>query len=535
MDLYEKSLSVISDRVEKSLPSVNKTRSWMLIKEQYQEIIFDYCNKNIAETFFNSLSRKIFMTKGLNRDLEFFYLQPKADKEFCGSVIFKTYKSEKTTKDLVTKIINDTRFATGFNDFEKDIVYLTNELDLLLWPYIRDSKDYSIQVIKSCFFRNKVAYIIGRICVNSGYIPMLIPLYNDESGIYIDSVLFDAADINNIFGFYYSYFHVNVKLPNQLVNFLKTILPLKPRSELFNSIGFIRHGKTEFYCDLHRYVHLSKEKFEFAPGQEGAVMIVFTLPNYNYVFKVIKDKPCFVRSGALTDKTITKLQVKDKYNFVRNSDRVGRLVDTQEFEYIRFKIKRFSEELLHEFNLIAKDSISVSGDYVIIQHLYIQRKVTPLPIYFYNETDINSIRSIVIDFGYFIKDLVATGLFPADLFNSWNYGVTENNRIVLYDYDDIVPLQEVKFKEKPKPRIEYEEIMPEEDWIIADKNDFFLDEIEKFLGIPEPLEGIFRSVHGNLYSLDFWRKTTEKVLSGEVIDIIPYDRTKRFKYHSREA
>lgn len=535
MDLYDKTLRHLLDVVHKRLSGENTAQYWILVKNKYGELIADYCNKNIAETFFNSLSRKVFSTKGLNRDLEFFYLKPKADKESCGPLIFKSYKPGPSTADLLSRIIKDKRFRGGFNSLERDIAYAANEIDLVLWPFVRENKDYSIQVIQSCFYRNKVAYIVGRISVNSSYIPLLIPLYNDDTGIYIDSVLFDAEDIYNIFGFYYSYFQIYSKLPNQLISFLRSILPAKPRSELFNSIGFIRHGKTEFYCDLHRFVHLSKEKFEFAPGQEGAVMIVFTLPNYNYVFKVIKDKPLFLRSSAVTDKVISKTEVKRKYDFVRNSDRVGRLVDTQEFEYIKFKIKRFNEELLQEFKVIGTDSIFFSGNHVIINHLYVQRKVTPLPIYFQKENNINLIRNIVIDFGYFIKDLVAAGLFPADLFNSWNYGVTENNRIVLYDYDDVVPLNEVNFRVKPKPRIEFEEMSPEEDWITAEKNDFFMDEIEKFLAIPGPLEGVFRSVHKDLYTLDFWVQTKEQVLKGEVIDIIPYDRSKRFKYKSREV
>jgi len=536
MDLYEKNLAELLNKIRPVVSAENnKSRYWIRIKKEYAKILSNYCNKNIAETFLNSVSRKIFKTVGLNRDLEFFYLKVVEKKKPCGPIIFKSYRPETTTQELIKKIVKDKRFVTKFDNLDRDTQQVADELDLFLWPYIRANKDYSIQIIRSCFFRNKVAYIVGRICIDSRYIPILIPLYNDESGIYIDSVLFDEDDANNIFGFSYSYFHVDIKLPNQLIDFLRTILHDKPLSELYNSIGFIKHGKTEFYRDLHGFVHISKEKFDFAPGQEGAVMIVFTLPNYNYVFKVIKDKPCFTRSENLTNKIISKSQVKNKYNFVCNSDRVGRLVDTQEFENIRFKTKRFSNELLYDFRLIAKDTISISGNYVIINHLYIQRKVTPLPIYFFDETDINSIRQIVIDFGYFIKDLVATGLFPSDLFNTWNYGVTENNRIVLYDYDDIIPLENANFKIKPEPRNEFEEISPEEDWIIADQNDFFMDEMEKYLGIPRPLEGIFRSVHKDLYTLDFWKRTKEKVLSGEVIDIIPYDRAKRFKKQSREA
>ncbi|HEY6906355.1 MAG TPA: isocitrate dehydrogenase kinase/phosphatase AceK regulatory subunit, partial [Ignavibacteriaceae bacterium] len=432
-------------------------------------------------------------------------------------------------------IITDQNFNTQFEDFERDAGYVSNEVSLLLWPYIRCGKTYSIDIIKSCFYRNKVAYVVGRINVDSLYIPLILPLYNDSSGIYIDSVLLDKTDANNIFGFVYSYFLVNIELPNQLIGFLRTILSEKQVSELYNSIGFPRHGKTDFYRDLHRFVHISKEKFEYAPGEEGAVMMVFTLPNYNYVFKVIKDRPCFILSSKMTDKNISKAKVRYKYNYVSLRDRVGRLVDTQEFENLRFKRKRFSEKLLEDFNKAAKGAIEITGDYVIINHTYIQRRVTPLPIYLDQESNVNTLREIVIDFGYFFKDLAASGLFPADLFNTWNYGVTENKRIVSYDYDDIIPLENANIRIKPAAKDDLEELSPGEEWIIADRNDYFLDEIEKFIGLPETLKGLFKSVHSDLYSLDFWNRMKASLGSKEIIDIIPYNRTKRFERISRQA
>ncbi len=536
LNLYEKILTEISSRInDLIINKENSSSTWIGIKGQYADLIKNYCNRNLAETFFNSLTRKRFGFVGINRDLEFFHLKAIEQKEPCGLLILKTYHLQLSTKELIKRIIDDHRFDAEYEDLSSDLEYAANELNLFLWPITRNEKSYSIDVLNSTFYRNKVAYIIGRIVVDSRTIPLIIPLYNGEDGIYIDSVLFDEADANNIFGFAYSYFNVDIDLPNQLIHFLSSILPQKPISDLYNSIGFNKHGKTEFYRDLHRFVHISKEKFEHAPGREGAVMLVFTLPNYNYVFKVIKDKPCFVRSSHMTDKTITKDQVMERYDFVCKRDRVGRLVDTQEFENLKFRIKRFSDELLNDCKKIANDAIIISNDYVVISHLYLQRKVIPLPIYFNSESNINLIRQVIIDFGYFIKDLAATGLFPADLFNTWNYGVSEGNRVVLYDYDDIIPLENSNFKLKPVPKNEYEEHSLEEDWIIADQNDFFLDEVDRYIGIPEPLKGIFNSVHSDLFTLKFWNNIKSKVMKGEVIDIIPYDRTKRFKIFSREA
>lgn len=536
LNLYEKVLSQISIQIEGLLGKSAYDRSiWISIKQIYSELISERFNEDIAETFFNSVTRKLLKTVGIDRDVEFFYLETKPQARNRASAIFKTYEQEEKTKDLMRKVMEDHKFGEEYENFDHDLELVASEVDLFLWPIIRNRKRYSMEILQPCFYRNKVAYIVGRIVIDSRVIPIIIPLYNDESGIYVDSVLLKEADANNIFGFAYSYFQVEVEIPNDLVVFLSSILPHKPLSDLYNSIGFYKHGKTVFYRDLHRFVHVSKEQFVIAPGEEGAVMIVFTLPNYNYVFKVIKDKPCFVRSGKITDKNIDKSQVKHRYEFVRNRDRVGRLVDTQEFENTRFKIKRYSEELLREFEVAAKDTVAVKDGYVIIDHLYLQRKVTPLPMYLLDEEDPSFIRQVVIDFGYFIKDLAATGLFPADLFHTWNYGVTEGNRVVSFDYDDVVPLESVNFKVKPEPRNEYEEIKLEEDWIMAEPNDFFMDEIDTFLGIPDPLKGIFSSVHRDLFTIEFWQNIKLKVHKGEIIDIIPYDRNKRFRRLTREA
>jgi len=509
--------------------------TWISIKPVYARLISGRSNEDIAESFFNSVTRKLLQTVGIDREVEFFYLQTKQPAIHQRSPIFATYAQEQKTKDLIRKIVEDHKCGATYEDLERDLEFVANEVDLFLWPLIRDNNRYSMEILRPCFYRNKVAYIVGRIVLELRTIPIIIPLYNDESGIHIDSVLMQESDANNIFGFAYSYFQVEVDTPSELVSFLRSILPHKPISDLYNAIGFYKHGKTEFYRDLHRLVHVSKEQFVIAPGKEGAVMIVFTLPHYHHVFKVIKDRACFIRSSHITDKVLDKAEIKYRYRFVCNRDRVGRLVDTQEFENVRFKVKRYSRELLREFEIVAKDVATIQDGYVVINHLYLQRKVTPLPIYFAEEQSPNAIRQVVIDFGYFIKDLAASGLFPADLFNTWNYGVTEGNRVVLFDYDDVIPLESAQFKRKPYPRDEYEEMSPEEEWIIAEPTDFFLDEIDTFVGIPNPLRGIFDSVHKDLFTIEFWHNIKKKVSEGEIIDIIPYDRTKRFRRLTREA
>jgi len=286
LNLYEKVLSQIATQVEGMLDRRAYDRAtWISMKRIYSGLIAGRCNEDIAETFFNSITRKLLQTVGIDREVEFFYLHARPRTSEQAPPVVTRYDREKDTKELLRKILADHKFSKGYENIERDLELVANELDLFLWPIVRNDKSYSVEVLKPCFFRNKVAYIVGRIVIESRIVPIILPLYHDEAGIYVDSVLLREADANNIFGFAYSYFQADVEVPHELVVFLSSILPRKPLSDLYNAIGFYKHGKTEFYRDLHRFLHVSREQFVVAPGEEGAVMIVFTLPHYHYVFK----------------------------------------------------------------------------------------------------------------------------------------------------------------------------------------------------------------------------------------------------------
>jgi isocitrate dehydrogenase kinase/phosphatase len=534
LDLYEKTLDYVAIQLDRALGKQAREQSlWVAAKERFPSLVSQGYDLDRAETFFNSVTRKMLKTVGINRAVEFFYLYPKAAAAQRGEEICRTYTKATDTEALVRNILEGFPFNVGYENMERDAELVAQEIDLHLWPIVGVEKAYAIDVVKAIFYRNKEAYIVGRIAVDERAIPLIIPLVNGDSGIYVDTVLLQESEASVVFSFAYSYFLVDVERYDALIEFLHSIIPHAELGELYTSLGYNRHGKTEFYRDLHRFVHVSKEQFVIAPGLEGAVMIVYTLPNYDFVFKVIKDRPCFLRSRSETPKVITKEQVRHRYDFVSHRDRAGRMVDTQDFENLRFKKKRFSDALLEEFALAGKGGVIINDDYVIIQHVYVQRKVVPLPLYFKSEKNPEAIRHVLIDFGYFLKDLAASGVFPCDLFNTWNYGVTHWGRVVLYDYDDVLPIEQITFREKPAPRDEIEETEPEEDWIVATEEDFFMDEIDRYSGIPQPLKGVFKSVHGDLYTLKFWDDLTDKLNKGETFDVIPYDRTKRFYDRSR--
>jgi isocitrate dehydrogenase kinase/phosphatase len=530
LDLYGKTVEFILAQLDNTLGDAARDESlWVAARQCYAELAVARHDLDRAETFFNSVARRMLKTVGVNHEVEFFYVDNKTSAAQDADSLYRTCDKGWDTKSLVRDILEAFPLAVRYEDIERDAERVAQEIDLYLWPIIGTEKSCRVDVVKALFYRNKEAYIVGRFVVEDQTIPLIIPLANGEAGVYADTVLLRRSEASVLFSFAYSYFFVDVERYDALVEFLRSIVTPATNADLYTSLGFHRHGKTEFYRDLHQFVHVSNEQFVIAPGLEGAVMIAFTLPNFNFVLKVIKDKPCFLRSQLETPKVITMDQVMYQYDFVSHRDRAGRMVDTQEFENLLFKRKRFSDPLLDEFAVAAKENVIMTDDTVVIRHLYVQRKVLPLPLFFKSETDPEAIRRVLIDFGYFLKDICASGVFPSDLFNTWNYGVTDWGRVVLFDYDDVMPIERIRFREKPTPRDDYEEIEPEENWIFATEEDFFMDEIDRYSGIPHPLKGVFKSVHGDLYTLKFWSTLTERLSNGEIFDVTPYDRNKRFQ------
>ena len=350
-------------------------------------------------------------------------------------------------------------------------------------------------------------------------VPFVLALANDHHGIVVDAVLLDENDVSILFSFTRSYFHVDINRPYDLVRFLKSIMPRKRIAELYISIGFNKHGKTELYRDLLHHIATSDDQFEPARGEEGMVMSVFTLPAYDLVFKVIKDHFAY-------PKNITRQGVMAKYRLVFKHDRAGRLIDAQEFEYLKFDRKRFSGKLLDNLLKQAAHTVNIRNDHIVINHVYVERRVIPLNIYV-QEAGEEAARAAIIDYGNAIKDLAATNIFPGDLFLK-NFGVTRHGRVVFYDYDELCLLTGCTFRKLPPPR-SYEDELSDEPWFTTGENDIFPEEFRHFLGLQDDLRDVFIAHHSDLFEVEFWESIQERLRNGEIIDISAYPPGRRLR------
>ncbi|MCA9944555.1 MAG: bifunctional isocitrate dehydrogenase kinase/phosphatase [Anaerolineales bacterium] len=488
---------------------LNRKMVWASMKAVYSGFIADCADWELAETFFNSITRRIFTTVGVDPQIEFvapdFDPRPLSDPKSLYTTYFPTELEES-----VRQILLACKLAVPYANFDEDCRQITARLTCFLEK--EQTTLSRIDVVNSLFYRGKGTYLVGRIYTPQGLVPLALVLLQGNIGVFIDAVLLDESSVSILFSFARSYFHVMAERPSDLVQFIRSILPRKRIAEIYISLGYNKHGKTELYRDLLNHLKTSKAQFEIAPGQRGMVMIVFGLPDFDVVFKLIKDRFAY-------PKRTTRQDVISNYEMVFRHDRAGRLIDAQSFEFLEFGHGRFTEELLAELLEVAANTVSLEEGTVVVSHAYVERQVTPLDI-FLQEADDAAAQQAIIDYGQTIKDLAVTNIFAGDMLLK-NFGVTRHDRVVFYDYDELRPLTDCNFRKFPQA-MNYEDELAAEPWFHIGEKDVFPEEFLRFMGLPNSVKDTFLAHHSDLLDVAFWQQTQQRIEAGEIITIRPY-------------
>jgi isocitrate dehydrogenase kinase/phosphatase len=518
LELYKKIVDGVVAETQAVLGEVVKQEAiWLQMKACYSRCIAGYGDFEIAETFFNSITRRIFATVGVDPGREYVDSDFNAPPARSRQPVYHTYQSAPTV-DLLRQVMTDYVFAAPYADLEGDVALAAREIDQQLQAANLHSID-AVDTLKAIFYRNTGAFIVGRMRSGRRTIPLVLALRHPPEGIVIDAVLMHEDDVSIVFSYTRSYFHVEVEHPHETIEFLKSIMPLKRIAELYISLGYNKHGKTELYRDLLRHLAASADKFEIARGDKGMVMLVFDLPSYDVVFKIIKDVFAY-------PKTTTRQEVMEKYALVFKHDKAGRLIDAQEYEHLEFERSRFSEELIAELLKEAANSVTVTDERIAIKHLYTERRMTPLNLYI-REMPEAAAREAIYDYGQAVKDLAATNIFPGDMLLK-NFGVTRHGRVVFYDYDELCLLTDCHFRELPESD-DIDEEMSADPWFYVGPADIFPEEFIRFFGLPPNLREAFLQAHGDLLGVDFWTRMQDRHRAGEVVDIFSYKQSKRLR------
>ncbi|MFT7426847.1 MAG: isocitrate dehydrogenase kinase/phosphatase, partial [Algoriphagus sp.] len=472
-----------------------------------------------AETFFNSVVRKILPKKVVNEDFMFVVEGFDSIEITENSELIHTYPAYLGVEQIIRQILTDYDFGSSYMNLEQDVRFLVNSVKEVILSRYKIAPDTTTQLLKPVFYRNKAAYLIGRTFLGHKWMPFIIPIMHGPKGVFVDTLIFDPHIMSNIFSFTRSYFMVESKIPSQIVAFLSSIIPHKKIHELYNAIGFNKHGKTLLYRNFLLHLKDSDDQFLIAPGIKGMVMTVFTLPSLNIVFKLIKDH-------FEPPKSMTRQEVKEKYKLVSLHDRVGRMADTHEFEILAFPIERIHPELLTELRNTANSLIEINEKELIIKHLYTERRLIPLNIFLEQCSQEEGIKAS-IDYGSAILQLAKANIFPGDMMTK-NFGLTRQKRVIFYDYDEIEFLTEMNFRTKPKAE-NYEQIYAPEPWYSIAKNDVFPSEFRRWMIGRADIKEAFISYHNELFDADHWKQIQEKINAGELLHAFPYPEEIRFR------
>jgi isocitrate dehydrogenase kinase/phosphatase len=481
-------------------------------------------NFEIAETFYNSIFNAVFEHRWIRDDYAFVF-SPQGDMPPVDvRRVLNQYRTKGDFKTAVANLLLDYGMSLPYEDYEREVARVTQVMIAAVEDANYDHRaDLELHALEHHFFRNKAAYIVGRIAGKGLQIPFVLPMLHTEDGaqpsVYIDACLLGSDIISKLFSFTRTYFMVDASIPSQYVLFLQQLMPRKAVSEIYSCIGHHRHGKTYYFRTASRHMRSTEDAFIPAPGIKGMVMAVFTLPSYEYVFKIIKDR-------FTPPKEVTHQEVRDKYQLVKRWDRAGRMADTQEFANLVFEASRFSDELMEELEATCASQVEINGRALIIKHCYVERRMQPLNLYLKDASD-EEVDAVMLDYGNAIKELAAANIFPGDMLLK-NFGVTRHGRVVFYDYDEIQPLTDINFRKIPPPRDEFEE-MSGQPWYSVGPNDVFPEEFRLFFSGNARARKAFDQLHSDLYEASFWSNLQDKLRDGFVEDFFPYSGKLRFQ------
>lgn len=500
---------------------------WRRVKIEFMRLLPQHHQPELAETYYNSVFCRLFDRRYYNNS--YIFVWPMISTEHLEAevpICRPYYPARDGFARVLLAILRDMGFRREFRDIRCDIRCLLRSIRQRFPPNRVRYQNFQLAVLRSPLYRNKGAYIIGKAINGADQVPFVIPILNDEArGLYVDALLTGESEISDVFSFSRAYFMLDTEVPAAVVDFLRPLMPRKGKAELYTAIGLQKFGKAEFYRDFLKHLRYSSDDFVVAPGIRGMVMCVFTLPSFPYVFKIIKDR-------FAPPKETSRETVKAKYQLVKMHDRVGRMADSWEYSHVAFPLDRFSAGLREMLETECASTLEHDGEHLIIKHLYIERRMSPLNLYL-QSADEEELRHAVREYGDAIRQLAAANIFPGD-FLFKNFGVTRFGRVVFYDYDELCYLTECNFRnipEAPNPEME----MGEEVWYTAGPNDIFPEEFETFLLTDPRIRKLFRELHGELLDPAWWRARQDHIRAGHLEDIFPYSTNRRFKRDNKEC
>ena len=529
LTIYSETIHQAARRLTRMLPELTADEPlWRRIEEAYAPLTAGRYEQDLALAYIHSTRRLLFQDEWKPVEYSFGAFGHAGDRVVT---VHRGFPGGSTiTAELVMEILRLPEFAKPFQDLELDAAMVAE----------RANRDYgfdggerrafqAVQVIKGGFYRNRGAYIVGRIIMKDySYRPFVLSLENHTRGIFVDAVLTREADTHNLFSSTLANFHVTIPHYHELAAFLFSIMPQRPLGLHYSTFGVNHLGKVAVVEELHRELLASAELYDVAVGSRGTVAIGFSAPTSDYVLKVIRDKPTDqYKWGEFAGIPA----VLSKYSRVHEINRTGSMLDNLIYYNIRLDKSWFAPALMEELLEFAGETVTGQDDYLLFKHLIVQTKMIPLPV-FLETASAEDARTAVINLGHCIRNNAAANIFNKDL-DGRNYGVSRFLKVYLFDYDAVEPLTDIKIRTN-QDRFEGEEDVP--DWFFEEGYVFLPEETDVGLRLLDRgLKDLFREAHNELLTLDYWEGVQRALQKGLVPRLRVYPDETRLRERRTDA
>ena len=526
MDLYEVAISTMVTQLKLELGSQLESRDlWHRIRHNYAELVENCTDAEFYKTFFSSVTRRVFSTLGVDPYVEFVALEIEPARQVTTPVARRVYQRSFSLASLFETILGDCGFDVPYRDLAASAGFIAQRIESFEAERNDGTWISNIEFLQTIFYQTNRAYLVGRMTGRGEPEPLVIALTHLPDGLDVDTVLIRTEQLRILFGFTRSYFLADLEAVGPTVLYLHELMPGKRTEELYTVLGRARQGKTERYRSFFHHLAHSTDLFQPTDGDRGMVMAVFTLPSYDLVFKVIRDHFAYPKESD-------RAEVMAKYRLVFKHDRAGRIVDAQEFRRLEFPRRRFSPAVLDELLESCAQTCSLADDMVLIDHLYIERRLRPLNLYL-REASTEAARKAIVDYGQALRDLAVTNIFPGDLLLK-NFGVTPLGRVIFYDYDELCLVTDCRFREMPRAA-DYDDEMRPADWFYVGPHDVFPEQFREFFGLTPELMEAFLTFHAEILTPQYWQRLQMRHTSGDVIEVIPYWALNRGRWTGAQA
>jgi isocitrate dehydrogenase kinase/phosphatase len=529
LGLYSRYIAEHGPRLLAAFPALAANAAlWEAIDRLLVAMIVDRYEADIAFSFAHSLHRNI--GHGIWRPVAYSFPPPsKRRVDSMAQVHIRLPVQGRVDGELLSHALQIPAFSVPFRDLPGDVARILGRLEPLLYGAPGAARPMALDVVQAGFFRDRSAFLVARWVMSDGsFTPFVVALLNSPAGIYADAVLDQVSDIHDLFSSALANMHVTTRLYYQTCVFLFSLMPRRPLGHHYSSFGFYHVGKVAILNEIIEQLRQSGQRLQRSPGAPGTVALGFTCPACAYHRKVIRDQPTTAyKWGAFPGVAA----VLDKYRAVHEINRAGSMLDNVMYFNLRLERELFDPALLDEIRAQAAGSVQVDADGVFIRSLIVQLKIVPLPVYL-QSADETATRAVMRSLGHCIRNNAATNIFNKDL-DSRNYGVGRYGRVLLFDYDAVEKLTDVKIRTNVD-REPGEEILPA--WVFEDGVIFLPEELEYGMQLKSDFaRRCFRAHNADLLGVEYWVDVQDTLLRGEVPELRMYPRSCRLRTDTDEV